>query len=221
MNDVIVVAACTHREGFLDEYEEQLNAAGVPFHIEQIEPLVGGANGFTIRIRAEFLRKMATRFIDYKILYATDGWDVLFVGTRQDLLDNAPTSFLCAAERSCYPEPHLAERVAGESPWRFVNAGLIACPPDALLRWCDEVEQTAELTLLDQAWLNRRLSEQSPLVTIDTHTELFYVVSSALEDGALQMKNGRLWNSRYDTFPAFFHFSGKCSPDRIRGMLTK
>src|SRR5580692_8816256 len=129
MKDVIVVSCCTHHEGFLCEYEAQLTAADIPFHLESIE-LQGGANGFTIVKRVQFLRKMAQQFLDYKILYATDAFDVLFFGTKQELIDKAPAGFVCAAERNCYPEPHLASRIACNEPWRYANAGLIACPPN-------------------------------------------------------------------------------------------
>jgi hypothetical protein len=220
MNEVIVVSACTHRDGFIDEYENQLKSANIPFYLEPLDDLKGGANGFSMNIRMNFLRKMATKFIDYKILYATDAWDVLFLGTKQELIDNAPSGFLCGAERNCYPESHLAKRIHGDTPWRYCNAGLIACPPDVLLRWCDEVESNPETDILDQTWLNRRLVESSPLVSLDSHTSLFYVVSETLEDETLQTKNGRLWNSLCNTFPAFFHFSGKCPTDKIRSMLN-
>jgi hypothetical protein len=219
MNDAIVVAPYTHREGLLEEYEAQLAAADVPFHLERID-LPGGANGFTVAKRAQFLRKMAENFIDYKVIYATDAFDVLFFGTKEELLHKAPQVFTCGAERNCYPEPHLAERISGDTPWCFCNAGLIGCHPYALLNWCNRVESGPEIDLLDQAWLNRRLADQSSLVSIDSYTDLFYVVSSE-EDGSLEIKSGRLWNSRCDSFPSFFHFSGKCPTDRIRSILNR
>lgn len=219
MDEVIVVAGCTHREGFLDEYEASLAKAGIPFHLEQLEPLADGANSITMRRRIAYWRKMASKFSDYESLYITDGWDVLFFGSKQELIDKAPDTILISAERNCYPEPHLVDKIQGDTPWKFVNNGCIAARPSFLLAWCDQAEQTPDMDILDQAWFNRRRAEGSYLVPLDETTELFYVVSAWLEDGSLQVKNGRPWNSKTNQFPAFCHFSGKCPDDRFRAML--
>ena len=221
-NEVIVVAGCTHREGFIDEYESQLAAADIPFHLEPIK-LPGGANDFTITKRVQFLRRMAEKFSDYRFLVATDAWDVLFLGRKQELIDKAHRgAVLIAAERNCYPESILASHIIGNTPWRYANAGLIAAPPDALKAWCDAIlTWNIDPDILDQAWFNRRLAKQSSMVALDTDTTLFYVVSSNQEDGSLRSKDGRLWNSRTNQFPVFFHFSGHCSTDYVRNIVTK
>ncbi len=219
MNDVIVVAGATHREGFIDEYEAQLAAAGIEFHLEPLGPLPGGANSINMRIRIDYFRRMAQKFIDCKGIYITDAWDVLFVGTKQELLDKAPATFLVSAERNCYPEGHLGDKIQGPTPWKYANNGMIAAYPPYLLEWCDLAEQTPDMDILDQGWFNRRLAEGSPLVPLDETTNLFYVVSATLEDGSLQAKDGRPWNSRCDSFPNFMHFSGKCPTDSFRKMM--
>src|ERR1700677_2559754 len=110
---VIVIAGATHREGFLDEYEAQLAKADIPFHLEQLDPLPGGANSINMKLRIDYFRKMATQFKDYESLYITDAWDVLFFGDKQELIDKAPKQFLCSAERNCYPEAHLSDKIKG------------------------------------------------------------------------------------------------------------
>lgn len=221
MNDVIVVAGATHREGFIDEYEAQLAAADIPFYLKPLDPLPAGANSITMRRRIKFFRDIASEFSDYRTIYITDAWDVLFFGTKQELIDKAPTLFLCSAERNCYPEADLADRISGFTPWRYANNGCVAANPEYLWNWCADAERTNDLDILDQAWFNRRCAERSPLTPLDTSTNIFYVVSAWLEDGALQVKNGRPWNSVTNCYPSFLHFSGKCPSDGVRNMLTK
>ena len=218
--DVIVIAGCTHREGFLDEYEAKLAKADIPFHLEQLDSLPYGANSITMQRRIDYWRKMASQFIDYSTIYITDGWDVLCWASKQELIDKAPETFICSAERNAYPEAHLADRITGSTPWWFANNGCIAANPQYLIEWCDEAEHTPDMDILDQGWFNRRLAEGSHLTPLDVTTNLFYVVSEHLEDGALQVKDGRPWNSVCQTFPAWLHFSGKCPDSKVRKMLA-
>lgn len=222
MKDVIVVAGATHREGFIDEYEAQLAAADIPFHLEQLDPLPDGANSINMQRRIEFFRKIAHQFIDYKVVYITDAWDVLCFATRQELIDKAPDTFLlCSAERNCYPEANLAGVIQGRTPWKYANNGCVAANPRYLIEWCDLAAQTPDMGILDQAWFNRRRAEHSPLVALDVATNVFYVVSSTLEDGSLQIHDGRPYNMLCGTYPSFLHFSGKCPDDGFRKMMAE
>lgn len=219
MNDVIVVAGATHREGFVDQYEKSLIDAGIDFYLHQLEPLSLGANSITMRRRIGYFREMAQKFLDYEAIYITDAWDVMFFGTKRELLEKAPKTFLCSAERNCYPEASLASVIQGDTPWKYANNGMIAASPAYLANWCYAAEELGDLDILDQGWFNRRRAENSFLTPLDTTTDLFYVVSAWLEDGALQIKNGRPWNITCDTYPNFLHFSGKCLADGVRKML--
>lgn len=216
---IIVVAYATHRAGMLDEYEAQLAAADIPFHLEQASPMPQGANSITMRRRIDYMRAMCEKFIDYERIVMTDAFDVLFFGTKQELIDKFPKTFICSAERNCYPEPHLAGIIEGSTAWRYANNGMIAATPTFLYGWCDAAEKIGDLDILDQAWFNRRRAYRDGIYALDVTTELFYVVSSTQEDGALQMRDGRPWNSKTGAFPAWFHFSGKCPDDRFRAML--
>ena len=221
MAEVVVIAGATHREGLMDEYEAQLAKAEIPFHVEPLEHLPLGANSITMRKRIAYFRKMAEMFYDSRVIYITDAWDALFFGTRQELIDKAPETFLCSAERNCYPEADLASQITGTTPWRYANNGMVAANPMFLSGWCDEAEKLGDLDILDQAWFNRRRAYNETFYELDTTTNLFYVVSSWLEDGALQVKKERPWNSSCETFPAFLHFSGKCPTDGVRKMLRE
>lgn len=220
MNEVIIVAGATHREGFIDEYEASLAKEDIPFHLEKID-LPGGACGITMQWRIDYFRKMAYQFLEYNTIFITDAWDVMFFGTKQELIDKAPSTFLCSAERNCYPEPHLAHLMQGGTPWKYSNNGMVVANPRYLIEWCDRAQQTPDMNILDQGWFNRRRAEQSELTPLDETTKLFYVVSSWLEDGSLQAKDGRPWNIPCNTYPNFLHFSGACSSDTVRKMLEE
>jgi hypothetical protein len=219
VNEVIVVAQITHREGMIDEYEKQLTDAGIPFYWHQIPALPCGANSITAERRIAYIRDMAQQFRAFQHVVMTDAWDVLFYGTKEELVAKLPENMIVSAERNCYPEAHLTKEFTSESPWRYANNGMLAGAPEKLLRWCDLAEKTQDLGILDQAWFNRRCLD-SRLVWLDETTSIFYVVSAWLEDGSLKMKDGRPWNSKYDTFPSLFHFSGKCNPESFRQLLS-
>ena len=221
MNEVIVVAQITHREGMIDEYERQLTEAGIPFYWHQIAPLPNGANSITAAKRIAYIREMADRFREYQHIVMTDAWDVLFFGTKEELVSKLPENMIVSAERNCYPEAHLTKEFTSESPWRFANNGMLAGAPDKLLRWCDLAERnySGDAQILDQAWFNRRCLD-SHLVWLDETTSIFYVVSAWLEDGSLKLRGTRPYNTKYDTFPSLFHFSGKCDTTAFRQLLS-
>lgn len=219
MNDLIVVAGCTHREGFVNEYEQQLALAGIDFHLEPLASLSGGANSITMRWRIDFLRKMAHKFSDYKKIIATDAWDVLFYGEKEEVMNKIPDTLMLSAERNCYPEPGYAPHFTSSSPWKYANS-MIASSPAYLIDWLEWAQQMPDIDILDQAWFNRRAAENQTTISLDETTDLFYVVSSTQEDGSLQIKHGLPWNRRYNTYPNFFHFSGHCPVDGFRNLLV-
>ena len=217
-NKVIVVMGATHSEGLMEEYKAQLAAAGVDTYCAVIDPMPGGPNDMTIRRKVKFVRDMAYLFRDYGAIYITDGWDVLFFGTKQDLIDKAQP-LVISAEQNAYPEPDPVGRITGPTPWRYACAGCMGGIPPALIKWANKIERMGDsLDLLDQAWMNRHL--ETWLVPLDHETQLFYTVSATLETGSLQMKDGRPWNSYCNSFPNFLHFSGGCPTDEVRSMLA-
>jgi hypothetical protein len=205
-NEVIVVAGATHRAGLLDDYQRQLEQAGVLFHLEMVAPMPAGPNSMTMRRKAEFVRQMSEMFINYATIYITDAWDVLFFGTKQEL-NNKSSLFLFSAERNSYPEQVEAR---GDTLWRYLNAGCMCGDPRWLVQWGTEILKLSDLDLLDQAWMNRNMNN----FPIDTSTSLFYTVSA--NDSDLKAKNGRPWNSACDTYPNFLHFSGGRNADQWR-----
>jgi hypothetical protein len=221
MPELIVIAGCTERRGLLDVYERQLAVARVPFYLEQLTPLLSGANSITMSRRIAYVRKMAQQFADYRKIVITDAWDVLFYGNAEEVAAKIPDGILVSAEQNCYPEGELGDRIQGTTFWRYANPGMIAGTPEALLDWASHAEKTADQNILDQAWFNRRLAEGSALTPLDETTRLFYVVSATLERGELQIKDGKPWNRFCGTFPNFFHFSGGCPTYEFYKMMEE
>jgi hypothetical protein len=203
----MVVAGATHRAGLLDDYQRQLEQASVPFHLEMVAPMPAGPNSMTMRRKAEFVKAMAEKFRDYRTLYITDAWDVLFFGTLEDLIEKSPRLEF-SAERNAYPESNVVGQ--GDTLWRYANAGCMGGTPLNLAMWGGMVDLMDNLDLLDQAWLNRH-PDMTPL---DTRTKLFYTVTTV--DLALEVKNGRPWNWTCGTYPNFLHFSGGTNADQWR-----
>ncbi len=218
MKDVIIVSYLTERRHMIDEYEDQLIHAEIDYHFHPVT-LKDGIASVTARWKLDFIVEMASTFYDYKRIVFTDAWDVLFFGTKEELIPKIPEIPIVSAERNCWPENDIENLFTLESPWRFVNAGMIAGNPQHLYRWAKEALLMRELDLIEQAWMNRRVAYKDYPICIDSFTSLFYTVSYDREDGSLRMKNGRLWNSRFDTFPQFFHFAGPCSSLRFRAMM--
>jgi hypothetical protein len=214
VNDLMVIAECTGRLGLVDAYDRQLSDAGIDHSFDTV-PFA--TSSFNMGARIRYWRNLAIRFSEYKIIIVTDAWDVLFFGTKQEVLDKCNvTRPIISAERNCFPGlefgyEDLTNSIMGSTPWKYCNPGMLVASPKDMLMWLDEAESFGELEKSDQAWFNLRRSELSSIAVLDTTTNLFYVISyndGRLEDESLQIKDGRLWNSRCDTFPNFFHFAG-------------
>lgn len=220
MNDLIVISAITHRAGMIDEYEDQLDAAGIDHHFHPIK-LENGIVSITARWKFEFLREMCREFNNYERIVFTDGWDVLFYGGKEEALRKIPEQPIMSAEHNCWPESNLADKFTSPSPWRYCNPGMIAGSPAGINLWLQFCDKLGDTDLMEQKWCNRIKANPvtNYLIKLDVETKLFYVVSHDSEDGFLRLNEGRPWNSRFNNSPQFFHFSGHCSSVPFRGML--
>jgi hypothetical protein len=159
--------------------------------------------------KLELYRDWAARFTDYENLVISDAFDVLFYGTIDEVVSKIPTdNVLLAAERNCYPDPTIASRCTGDTPWRYVNGGLTAGTPARILEWMDALESCPYYhpQALDQQVLNMLRADNSPLTPIDSHTELFYC--AFIDEGELGAENGMPLNKLCGTHPNFIHFNG-------------
>jgi hypothetical protein len=231
MKDLIVISYATHRAGLLDEYEQQLKDARIDFHLEPVE-LADGINSVTARWKFDYMRRMCERFADCERIVFTDAWDVLFVGSKAQLLE-IDTFPMVAGERNCWPDNSIASEImSAASPpshWRFCNAGVISGNPAKLWGVCQLALSLPELERLEQDWFNRHFAFGEDIgIDCDEFTEVAYTVSpfdwttemdliyvDAVDDG----HHRKWWNRRFNTYPQFFHFSGKCPTEPFRAML--
>lgn len=222
-NEFIVITAASGSNKLMPSYVSQLQKSGIPHHIEPIT--IGSSSDGKLGWCINLWRKFANNFSSYNRLILTDAWDVLCYGTREQIEENLKNLHpfpVFAAERNCYPEPHLAESINIPRPWCFVNGGMLTSSPADLIDWCDRVERHPQYdpNMIGQQWLNRRLAENDPLVKIDWETILFYCMYLEYQGPAIENQNGRPFNTLCETFPSFIHFNGSCDWNLFLEMMN-
>lgn len=209
MNDLVVITGCTSPQRLLPAYIESVQRAGIDMHVESglvIDNMgAGGAFGWGI----EFHRRMVRQFSHYQKIVITDAFDVLFYGTKEDALRKIPDDYvLLAGEKNCYPNPGLREGYPGSTPWRFVNGGMLAGSPQAILAWYDRIVALPEYrpTCLNQELYNNLVHAGADWFHIDERTELFFCLFGGYEE--LEFENGIPVNTLCGTKPNFIHLNG-------------
>lgn len=222
-DDLIVLTASTvgpdHPEsGTLALYLSQLDSAGIEHDCEMLNNFP--ANGGSLQYKIQGLRRRVVQFLHYDKIVFSDGHDMHFFGSKEYVLRKIPDAgVLLGAERNCYPETELAERINNPLPHKFCNGGWLAGRPEEFLSWLDAIERHPQFdgVMLDQAWFNRRLAGNDPLIKIDDRTELvycFYGEANDIDD--LQFYDeGKPINMLTGTRPAWLHANGKWPSEHI------
>ena len=209
MKDLIVITGASCVSGTMELYLEQLRAAEIEVHVEDLSQVVLNGAGGNLAFKIHWLRKLTRQFAEYERLIFSDAFDVTFYGNREDVIKKIPKEgVLWAAEKNCYPDPSLAERIPGRHPWRFANGGLLTGTPQSLLEWCDAAERHPLYRgeMLDQEFLNKLLAEGDPLCKIDAETKLFFNLFGGYDE--LDFASGMPINTACCTWPNFLHASG-------------
>lgn len=220
--------------GLHEEYLKQLEKAGIDYYVHtHTEPLpnkdLGDLNG-----QLTAMTHLLNKFGHYQKVVFTDGWDVLYFGTKEETLRNIPDTHVLLAAESPY-WPNDGGGWAGTTPWRSVNGGLLAGTPENMHEWMRRVKTHFQYNpgAVNQFWLNDRLQDGSDFIHIDNTTSLFYCMHKdggqhTKEDGtewvsvynpypALTFRQGKPWNSLCNTFPQFIHFQARCHTAPIPG----
>lgn len=222
-DELIVLTASTvgpdHPEsGTLALYLSQLDAAGIDHDCEKLTDFPG--NGGSLQYKIGGLRRRVVQHLNYDKIIFTDGHDVTFYGDKDSVFDKIPDAgVLLGAERNCYPEAELARLINNPLPWRYANAGWLAGTPESFMLWFDAIERHPQFagTMLDQAFFNRLLAANDPLVMIDDHCDLCYCFfGETHEIHDLQFdEQGLPINTLTMTRPAFLHQNGRWCSDHI------
>ena len=211
MKDLLVIMPATQEYGLMRQYIGQLEAAKIDYHVARLSEIPNANAGGTHAYALDFYRRCAQLFGNYEKLVFSDAFDVLFFGTKDEVIWKIPsTHVLCAAERNCYPDPSLASLVRNTLPWRFVNCGLTAGTPESFLKWVEKIEVHPLYVPdgLNQAFFNTLLSRGEHLGELDDITSLFYCLY--MDAGELDFDKGMPINKLCLTRPNFIHFNGKC-----------
>lgn len=223
MSDELIVLTASslgpnHLEsGTLALYLSQLEAAGID---HECFPLTDfPSNGGSLSYKVNGLRSRVVRYLNYDNLIFTDGHDMQYFGDKEELISKIPDAgVILGAERNCYPEPNIAHTIWTPRPFAFANGGWLAGTPESFLVWLDAIERHPQFDsiMLDQAWFNRRLAENDPLVMIDSYTELVYCTYGEEGDIAdLHWNDGLPVNTLHGTHPNFIHCNGKWLSEHI------
>lgn len=230
-DELIILTASTvgpsHPEsGTLALYLSQLEAAGIDHNCETISEFPG--NGGSLSYKIAGLRKRVIQYLHYDKIVFTDGHDMTFYSDKEYVLSKIPDAgVLLGAERNCYPEPHLAPIIQQRNPLPhcFANGGFLAGTPESFLLWLDAIERHSQYdpVTLDQAFFNRLLAENDPLIMIDDSTDLCYCFFGETPDiHDLQFDEyGLPINTLTLTNPAFLHQNGRWCSDHIWARRNK
>ena len=208
--DLIVITGASCVRGTMELYFKQLTDAGIEFHCEDLSQLTLTGAGGNLEFKIKWIRKFAERFSDYERMIMTDAFDVTYWGSKENVVKKIPNDHvLWGAEKNCYPDSGLIERIHNPLPWKFANGGLLAGTPQAFTEWCSAAEHNHlyKPHMLDQEFLNLMLAEGSPLAKIDDQTKLFFCLYGGYDE--LDFASGLPINTKCCTFPNFIHANGQ------------
>jgi len=213
MTDLLVISAATSDSGgTFPQYREQLAAAGVPLHVEHLDPALGPPDA-TIGATLPHIRRLADQFSSYSRLVMTDAFDVSFFGTKEDVIAKIPTDrVLWAAEKNCFTDPHMATPIAARYPERgphfYANGGVLAGTPQMIYEWTERVERHHLYApfFINQTFLNILLADGAEFMQVDWQTSLFFCLYSGYPE--LEFERGFPVNVTWRTHPNFIHASG-------------
>jgi len=211
MKDVVVSMAVSRVEGMLTENIRRLSSEGITVNLESID-----GQSFTLANKLRWIRRLANQFMDYEFLLISDGWDVLFYGTKAELIASIPRGrVVWAAEKNCWPDPDISPAIPDRGPWRFVNGGLLAGTPDSFLAMCKLIEAHPLYNpdYVDQGFMNYLLAEGADFFCIDSLTSLFFCLFKGYEE--LEFRHGRPYNTIHQTWPLFIHANGHWPTDQL------
>lgn len=220
---MIVLVCATGIQKTMPLYLRQLQAAG--FDCEWgCHDLPIGHHAGSWRGKVFWQRDALARLDPAEQVLLTDGWDIVFQGTREEVEEKFPLSdeIVISGEKNCWPDWALQSQYPmGPTPWMFVNSGGIAGTAGVLLAEMERALTHEDLVEDDQrmwTWLfltgNR--------IRIDYECRLFQTMFLNIvgSDLWVRAQDKRLSNGRTGTTPNFLHWNGgDCWPPETLKLL--
>jgi hypothetical protein len=219
MKDLIIcMVSSDNQRGLMPHLLKQLESAGIEYYIKELPIASNWHTACTVENTIGYLREFAEKFEDYERIVKIDAWDMLFYGTKEELISKIPTDkLILAAEKNCYPDKELAAYMPdGGSPWRFCNGGGLAGTPERFALLADILD-SYEKGWSDQKVYNLMLSQRINPFVLNYPTDLFYCFVMDKGDCMIvtdkyNSTEKRPYNKVMAVFPSFIHFNGKCYP---------
>jgi hypothetical protein len=213
-NSLLVIASANERNGLLDKMESQLARADIEFYLNVL-PDLSWRIIICLEFRLKILESMATLFKSRDKLIFVDAWDMLFYGTKEEVLDKVWGRYtpIIAMEKNCFPDLGVSNFFPNllNVPWKFINGGGLAGSPEQILWAVKEIRKHPgyEPKMVDQEFYNLLLLTRSLPFQCDYRTSLFYCMFK--DQGELIVNDGerRPFNQVTGTYPNFIHFNGK------------
>lgn len=216
-NDILMILGASGIRGTMRDYTYQLSRAGLAIALPDTSANPNLNGGGTLGHKLASWRSLAQSYSQFTYLVFSDAFDVSFFGRSAiEIARRIPMArVLFAAEKNCYPDPAIAARIPDRGPWRFVNGGLAAGTPRAILEFCDRTERHPHYRPhgLDQELFNIMLTEDTAPFDIDDRTSLFYCLYGGYDE--LQFEQGAPVNTLYGTHPLFVHANGQWSAEAM------
>eukprot|EP00111_Clytia_hemisphaerica_P018349 TCONS_00054259-protein len=174
----------------------------------------GPGGGHKINLLRRHLRKYENE--EDLIMMFTDSYDVVFTEGPEEILkkyDSFNATILFSSEDFCWPDKSLAKDYPApdvENGYRFLCSGGIIGPANKLFEVIsmEVIENTSD----DQLYYTKIFLEKRDKynMKLDSSSVLFQNLNGNKDHVELNfdLKNARVTNSRYNTFPSVIHGNG-------------
>ena len=212
---MIAVIPASSIKGTMPQYVRDLSREGIEVLLVPLEEVPIHYPYSSIGRKIDMFRHYAEK-LSGPMLFS-DGWDVTFYGTREELIASVPGDFvLQAAEKNCHPPECRGLNIPNAGPWQFANGGLALGTSEAFLRWCDACEAHPKYApgMIDQHFMNMCLADGYDCGwKIDSETRTFFCLYGGYDE--LRFDRGRPVNSFYGTRPLLIHANGGWPTEKL------
>ena len=209
MKDLIVSSYATKTARLMPLYIKQLGDAGIDFFLYKLTRDMTWKKLSTVESFINITKGILKECVDYKKIVITDAFDMLFFGTKDELLKKIPDyNILYCADKNLIPSTmDSGSFPIVNTPWRYVNGGALCGTYESILNFLDHVKfNMTDPREIGNTFFNRLLTSQDPGFYIDSDCQVFH--NMFMDNGEVINIDGRPFNKLTGSFPNFFHFAG-------------